>query len=474
MKYNGFTEDYIDRLHEEALKVLDKVGLCVAHEGALKELEGKGLKVLGDRVYMAPGFVNEQLQSLLDSIGAGIPYNDPAPTDRISIGCCDMPQYYADPRTGEIGQMTCRSLIEATKFMENLKDRNAWSMVPGVPRDVPQQLQAITEYFIGTKYCSNGGNMDTLSPDEAIPYIFEMAEAMERPIRGFGMFTISPLKIGGFEFDTALKYRDLFEQFHVSSAPTMGVGSPIYPSLSWIISIAETLGSIIVLHLLSGGKPVLAGMGMFPFDLRSMVVVGGAPEYVIMEYHRYLVTKRYNPHNRYTHTLSTMAKHTDVQSGAEKAYGAVFAVLHGCRDFNGAGLMSFDDIFSPQQVMADIEIRDMVERLIADVPEPPVQEWLSLIAEGAETGYLETDATLGAYKDVYHFPRLFDRSTLHTFNSERGSKKSVQQKMRDEAVMRIETWYFNPPQDKLEEVRRIFHRAWEKLAPGVENPLADE
>jgi len=474
MKYTGFTEEYIDRLHDEALKVLEKVGLCVAHEGALKELKDMGLKVLGDRVYMAPEFANEQLQSLLAVIDAKLPHHEPKPTNKISIGCCDMPQYYSDPRTGEVGQMTCARLIEATKFMENLKDKNAWSMVPGVPRDVPQQLQAITEYFIGTKYCSNGGNLDTLSPDEAIPYIFEMAEVLERPLRGFGMFTISPLKIGGFEFHTALEYRSIFDQFYVSSAPTMGVGSPIYPSVSWVVSIAETLGSIIVLHLLSGGKPVLAGMGMFPFDLRSMAVVGGAPEYVLMEYNRYLVTKRYNPHNRYTHTLSTMAKMTGVQSGAEKAYGAAFAVLHGCRDFNGAGLMSFDDIFSPQQVMADIEIRDMVERLIADVPEPPQEDWLNLIAEGAETGYMETDATLGAYKDVYYFPKLFDRSTLHTYNAGHGDRRSPEQKMRDEAVRRIETWSFYPPEDKLEEVRRIYRKAWEKLAPGAENPMADE
>lgn len=465
------TEEHLELLHGEALKVLQKIGLCVEHAGALQQLKKKGLKVVGSRVYMEPEFVEEQLSSIVNSVSERFGAKKIAEGERISLGVCDMPQYYRNPLTDKVELMTARNLVQATQFMETVQDCNVWTMVPGVPRDVPQQLQAITEYYIGAMYSSSGGGIDTLYPEEAIPYIFEMADIMERPFSGAGMFTISPLKVGGFEFGTALKYLDRFDHFYISSAPTMGVGSPVYPSPSWVVSIAEVLGGGIVLHLLSGGRPVMIGVGMFPFDMRSMAVVGGAPEYMLMEYHRYLVTRRYNPTNEYTHTLTTMSKDSNVQAGAEKACGAAFAAMNGCRSFNGAGLMSFDDIFSPAQLMADIEIRDLVERLIRTTAEPPVEDWFRIIEEGYAGGFMDTDTTLEVYRDVYYFPRFFDRSTLHSFMEKQMQNKTMEKTLQEQAAARIASYNYQLAPDKAQQMEKVYRKAWSQLAPGAKNPL---
>lgn len=52
------TDNYIEKLHAEALKVLKKIGLSVENDKALEQLRKKGLKVIGRRVYFEPEFVD--------------------------------------------------------------------------------------------------------------------------------------------------------------------------------------------------------------------------------------------------------------------------------------------------------------------------------------------------------------------------------------------------------------------------------
>ncbi len=467
---NPYFQGDIEKFHREALKVLQKIGLAVENDTALQALTRAGLKVEGSRVFFEPQLVDEQLESNYKAVLGRMPAPDHSTEDKLVMGVGDLPQYYLNPYTGKTELMTVKGLIQATKFLESVKSDTVWSMVPGVPRDVPHQLQAVTEYYIGAEYCSNGGNIDTLYPEAAVPYLFEMASAMGRPFSGGGMFTISPLKIGGFEFNTIIKHIDFFDHFYISSLPTMGVGSPIYPDISWVVSIAEVVGAAIVLHLLSGGKPAMISAGMFPFDLHSLAVMGGSPEYVLMEYGRDVITKRYNPYATYTHTVTTMAKAPGLQAGVEKGYGAGFAVAMGCRNLAGAGLLSFDDIFSPEQAVVDMEMRDMLQRLIKRTAPPPETEWMGIIEEGLQGGYLNTEATLNHYREIYYFPKIFNRSTLHTFLSQ-GGEGSLEDRLRGIVIDKIENHSYRPPRDQIQTVRRIFRDAWRKLSQGHKNPF---
>lgn len=140
-------------------------------------------------------------------------------------------------------------------------------------------------------------------------------------------------------------------------------------------------------------------------------------------------------------TLSTMAKSPGLQAGMEKGYGAGFAAVLGCRSFNGGGLLSFNDIFSPEQMTADIELRDEVQRLTKNAPEPPVDKWLDIIEECFEKGYMDTDTTLDNYKDVYFIPDMLDRSTLHSFMGQR-HHKSLEDKITERAIEKIEKFSY--------------------------------
>ena len=464
----------LDDIHRQALAILERFGLAVENAEARALIAGRaGVSVDGIRVRLAPSLVEEEIAANRAALEAEIAarrtraagVDDPASS--ITVGCGDLPQHYRDPLTGETALYTARSLVDATRFLQAAAGDGAWSMVPGVPRDVPPQMQALTEYYVGCEWHAGGGNVDTLHPPEALPYLFEMSEAMGRDIRGCGLFSVSPLRLGGFELDTAVRLRDRFRSYGIASLPAAGASGPVFPSANWAVSLAEVLGGAVVLRLACGAKPVHLGPGMYPFDLRTLAVVGGAPEHVLMQHGAFQVARRYDPGARYIHTVLTQARMPGLQAGIEKSCGAGFAVALGCRDIQGAGLLGFDDVFSPEQFLADVELRGMLRRLVAAVPEPPVDRWLALVEEGLAKSFPESDSTLDHHAEVYRYPRLLDRSTMYG-----PPGRSAERAIRDEAAALLERPPIVPGAG-IERAREIWRRAWRELAgshaPDLEN-----
>jgi trimethylamine:corrinoid methyltransferase-like protein len=262
----------------------------------------------------------------------------------------------------------------------------------------------------------------------------------------------------------------------VTTYPAVGASAPIRPRPAWVLSIAEALGGAVTLHVVGGGKPVHPGapqvhpglsartgftIGMFPFDLRTLAIVGGMPECAWMYWASSQVTRFYNPAAGYSMMLGTQAKRPGLQAGMEKAMMGTFGVLTGCDDLHYAGVLSFDDIFSPEQMVADVELRDALEQLTVGIPPADPDRWIEEIREGIVGGYVKTDTTLDNYRATYWFPRILDRTTWHTFQG--GHGKTARQRAREEMLARLARYEFKPPADAIREVRRIFAEAWRKL-----------
>ena len=460
----GFTRQEIETMHGAALRTLHEIGLEVANPQALKSLADAGVRIVGNRAFFEPAFVEERLAAICPQRGASPPRRK---VEHLTIGVGDMCQYYHSPFNDEIELMSTADVIEATKCVETMQDVGIGSYVPGVPRDVPQQLQAITEYRIGSEFLTGHPTLDTLHPPEALPYLFEMAEAMGRPLESTGIFSVSPLRLAGYEFDIAVRHAARWRHFWVTSYPAVGATAPIRLRAAWVLSIAEAVGGAVTLHVVSGGKPASFNVGMFPFDLRTLAVVGGMPECAWMYWASAQVTRFYSPQAGYSMMLGTQAKRPGLQAGLEKGMAGTFGVLTGCDDLHYAGVLSFDDIFSPEQMVADCELRDALEQLRRGIaPEDP-ERWLDEIREGVTKRYVQADTTLDHYRETYWFPKLLDRTTWHTFRG--GQGQTARQRARAEVLTRLEGYRYHPPQ-AIHEVRRIFAEAWGKLGG---DPQAD-
>lgn len=478
----GFTVDDIQRMHEAALQTLDQIGLAVDNPTALDKLVAAGARVLGGRAFLAPELVEEQLAQIRQNRDAasGLISTEHANIEKtehpghevpLTVSVGDMCQYYHRPfaaaeTESPIGLMSTADLIEATKLVASMRDVGLGGYVPGVPRDVPYQLQAVLEYRIGAEFGPRV-TLDTLNPPEALPYLFEMADAMGKPMDSGGMFTVSPLRLSGYEFDVAVRHASRWKHFWVTTYPMVGATAPVRLRSAWVLSIAEAIGGAITFHLLSEGKPVYVSIGMFPFDLRTFAAAGGMPECAWMYWAAAQVTRFYDPSAGYSMMMGTQAKLPGVQAGYEKAMAGAFGVLTGCNDLHYVGVMSFDDIFSPIQMVLDCELRDMLKQLRAGIPPQDPEEWLADIREGVEQGFVAADTTLDHYRDTYWFPHLLDRMSWHTFASGRG--RTACERARENLRDRLEDYDFRPSQ-KIEGVRAVFERAWRELGGDPATP----
>lgn len=452
----GFTADDIQRMHLAALQVLDEIGLAIDHEAALELLQAAGVRVKDNRAHFSPELVEAHLGQMRTHWHT----RPPAPANALTATVGDMCQYYHNPHNDEIELMTTANVIEATRAVESARDRGLGSYVPGVPRDVPPQLQAIVEYRIGAEFTAGGPTLDTLYPPEALDFLFEMAEAFGQPMRGAGIFSVSPLRLSGYEFDLAVQHRERWQEFYVTTYPAAGVSAPVLFRPAWVLSNAEALGGAVALHIIGGGKPVWFSAGMFPVDMRSMTIAGGLPECAWMYWASAQVNRFYHPNAGYSMMLGTQAKRPGLQAGYEKGMAGALGVMTGCNDLHYIGVLSFDDIFSPEQMLADLELRDALARLRTGIPCDDPSRWMDVIREGLDQGYVQADTTLDRWRESYWAPRLFDRLSWHSFQHSSG--KTARQRARAEMLERLSRYGYQPPL-AIADVRRIFERAWHTL-----------
>ncbi len=133
------------------------------------------------------------------------------------------------------------------------------------------------------------------------------------------MFTVSPLRLSGYEFDVAVRHAERWKNYWVTTYPMVGATAPVRLRSAWVMSIAEAIGGAVTLHLVGEGKPVYVSIGMFPFDLRTFAAAGGMPECAWMYWASAQVTRFYDSRAGYSMMMGTQAKLPGVQAGYEKA-----------------------------------------------------------------------------------------------------------------------------------------------------------
>jgi trimethylamine:corrinoid methyltransferase-like protein len=116
--------------------------------------------------------------------------------------------------------------------------------------------------------------------------------------------------------------------------------------------------------------------------------------------------------------IHTWAKRAGVQAAVEKSTLMMAGALNGASYFDGLGTISLDEVFSPVQLVLDIEIMNHVSRVVAGMSVDAMPSDLcGMIAEGLDRGYIGSDLTLDHHDSYIWYPDLFDRSNLQSWLS---------------------------------------------------------
>ena len=419
-----FKISQLEQMEEAAMRILEEIGVAVVDDDVLQQLSACGFPVKGNRAFIGRKLAREFLETERERNGNKFS-ESPRPIDlheaQLELSVLTYPQSVHDMETDKIVPFTTERLIEATKLLDVLSSRGiSWSP-PGCPVDVPPPLQPLVQYWVAAVYSRHGRHPVDPKTAESMPYIMEMGEVMGHPIGSLPIYIFSPLSLGGESLRCVLKFRDKLSSVGVSDMSSLGCTVPINVGDAFALCAAEVLGSAILVREITD-LPMHWSVRLCPMDMHSMAMVLGSPEDLLLQFagsevNAYFHGTSWHPAISGAHTI---AKLPGPQACAEKSSLMTVGALLGARWLGYAGTLSLDEVFSPEQLLYDIEIKDHVQRIVQGINgDCDPERCLRDVREGLERRvFMGLDTTLEEYRSVYWFPSLFERQFLAAWQGE--------------------------------------------------------
>jgi len=464
------TPDNLEHIHEAALRLLESIGLLVRAPQAREAAARLGLTVREQRVLFDRATVNAFVEEF--RAPPAVEEEEPDPSSDILLAPCQYAVMTHDIETDQVVPFTTDRLIEAAKLLDTLTPYGVIAKTPGTPMDVPGDLQPVLKYKIQALYCRHGRRPVELGTPRATPYLLDMAEALGHPVTVADVYVVSPLTIGGESFDCALEQRHRLQSLMVSNMSSMSATAPIRLGDALALGVAEVVSAAILAREVVG-LPVDWSVRVTPFDPRFMCLTLGGPEEFPLQWASEEVNAWY--HGRAPGApwggLHSQAKLPDQQAAVERTTMMLTLALFGTRVFGGIGRLSLDEVFSPEQAVIDLEIRDHVQRLIAGadgVCDP--ESCLAEVAAGLPSGFLGLDSTAELYAQTYWRPRLFWRGMVNEWQLALSAAEgaahapALRARAKDMVRRQLKLHDFEPEPEARRAVERIYAAAERELA----------
>lgn len=116
--------------------------------------------------------------------------------------------------------------------------------------------------------------------------------------------------------------------------------------------------------------------------------------------------------------MRTHARLPGPQAAADKAAGGMLGVLLGCQWITLGGTIGMDEVWSPEQLLLDVEIRDFVTQAAGGFAADDDAFDIEVIRECAGSGdFMASEDTAGRFRELAWGGRLFDYGMLNAWLS---------------------------------------------------------
>lgn len=470
--------DWMDSVRDAAFRILCRDGIRLVDTASLEKLSAMGHDCQEGRIRISEGKASQMLTKLQAEAAArpsgtqcgnlGMQAANSTPASRFDGWINPYPMILENAATGLHEPFTYDAVSREARFVDRYSRTHGFTpSVPGTPCDVPADLSSLARYRIA---CENSRGAWSLEPTSLLSaiWMFEMAEVMGRPIRTLPLYLASPLTMGDESFKMVMAMKDRIQCVHVTSMPSFGINTPMFLPSALSLALAETLGAAFVMEQLTG-LTVEIHPQLYAFDLRPMNMLFGTPEALLFE----RLTEAFNDclFNRTSRmpgtNIHSWAKHAGPQSVMEKTMLATTGYQAGSRYFSGLGGLSLDEVFSPVQLVLDIEMLEQVgqlERGICPDPETMSQgnspvEWAEEVHAGLSHGYTGSDRTLDNHAAYVRSSNLADRANYQTWNA--AGKPDLLHSSRNEVLKYAgmpKDWHL--PEEQLKELDKLYGEAF--------------
>ena len=461
-KFSVLSSDQIYDIHMATLEVLEKTGVLVKDENALKLLDDSGAIVdfESKRVHIPQYLVEEAIRRAPKSIklcGRDPKNNLRVEGNRSYFGLGGSGIYMLDPDTYQRRTATLQDLVDSTRLADSLENID-FLMGLIIPQDVDQSVwdrySALVKLQNTTKHCFTGalgedGARDVLKMASQVAG--GESELEKNPLFSFILCTVSPLTHDVRNTETAMELARHKAPIIFACESISGGTAPITLGGTLVLQNAEVLSANVIAQLTNPGTPVIYGAVSSPMDMRNGSIVMGVPEVALLGV---AVTQlaQYYGIPLYSMAGISDSKIPDAQAAYEKALQQVLVGLTGGNLIhNAAGMLDKMITGSLEQMVIDDEIIGMVKRILRGIEintDTLATDVIDKVGPGGN--FLGEKHTRKHYQNEHDLSTLSDRLTREAW--EKKGSKDVVQRAKEVVKQRLEYHKVEPLDLEITEI----------------------
>lgn len=425
-----FSSGQLEEIHSATIDVLERVGVRVDHDQALKLLKEAGCLVKG-RVARIPGWlIDEAIRTAPSKINIynreGLPAMS-LESNRTYYGTgSDLP-FHLDLESGTRRRTLKQDIVNAAIIMENLLNFD-FIMSYGIPGDIDADLGSLHQFAAMTLHTAKPIIFTALSEAEtrSIIEVAAVAAGSAEELRAKPYIIIydEPISPLVHTNDGMAKMFACIESgVPVIYTPGVVAGGtcPVSKAGTIVQMNAESLSGLLIAQLKKKGAAVIIGGGATPMEMQSTATLYGSPD-AVMNYCAMTELARFYGLPNFTEAGCSNAPLPDAQAGMEASIGLLLNQLCGANLVHDVGYIDGGKTGSlPFLVMCDdfisaaryIGVGTEISREKIGVE--------TITTVGPAGHYLSEEHTMKHFRSEIWMPTVFNRMMYETWQ-QLGSK----------------------------------------------------
>lgn len=470
--YNVLTQEQVQRIHDEAMKILGTIGIDFEYDPAVECFREHGFRVNGHQVFFTEKQVMDALATCPKSFT--LQARDPKKNLTCEDGSFILtpsygPPFVYDGVTGERRVTTFEDYKNVIKLVQMSQNVNSTGGNVVEPSDIPDAIRHLmmmdAHIKLSDKNCMGSARGAECARDscEIAAIMFGGKEAIRKtPVLNTLINSITPLKYDARMAGACMVHAEYGQSCMVSSLVMSGSTGPITMVETMAVQTAETLAGIVLTQLVNPGAPVIMGTTSGPADMATMALSHGNPENALYVAATAQLGRFYGVPVR-----GGGANNDGILSDAQAGYESMMALMTtGVSGvafvLHAAGIMHYYNAFSYEKFVIDDEICGMVKKFMKGYD---FDEDMFIFDDVEEVGsgghYLYQESTL-EYMNEFRRPILSSRADWEAWKNKGG--KSTAEVARDKWQKMLAD-YEEPAMDPAmaEEVNAYISKRCEEL-----------
>jgi trimethylamine---corrinoid protein Co-methyltransferase len=431
------SDDAMQKIHQQSLEILEKVGMSINHRKALETLGQAGAILDKDssRVRFPKKLIEDCLKTVPSRIvyGARIPEKDliaevggPFHTRPLTGG-----EGYIDLDTREWRKVLTRDLIEWLTLADGLDQVDYVASI--YPDDMMLDTRDVHILRLMLEHSVKHVEVQPYT-GRGVGYMVEMIKAVQgtdlevkkRPLLSVLTSALAPLKFLPYALDILFTVGPLHIPIELNTMPINGATCPVTLAGSILQANIEILAGICIAQSAFPGMPLMYAPRNLILDSWTGLALQGRMEAaMISACQTQLAAELYKmPTNMFGAVADSMI--SDTQSATERVLNMLLPVLSGANVLAGLGHIEHCYTYDPILLVTDNDTIGMIRRLMRGVE--ITDDTLgaeAIMRVAAEGNFLIDPHTLKYYKTEYFIPKTINRFVRGVWE-EKGMKDANQ------------------------------------------------